>query len=90
VTRNDLEKLVQSCLDNRIPYFSLRIHGSPDCRRMRLMGAKKGPYGWISDFRGADVRVDFNTETVSRYLDYLPTYVLSGEDDIAAEIWSDK
>lgn len=90
MTRAELESLCQSAIEAGQDTISLRIYGSPDCKRMRLIGHHRGPYGRVSDWIGNDVRVDFDARTIADYLDTLPISVLSGGDEITATEWGAK
>lgn len=89
MTRSELESLCQDAIVSGRETISLRIHGSPDARRMRLIGSKFGPYGFVSDWSGSDVRVDFDASVIADYLDTLPVCRLSGDDEITATVWGE-
>lgn len=86
MNRNDLEEHVAKEIQAGKVYVYLIMNGDPNSSRQRLLGHRKGPYGWVCGCVSPDNIVRFNAQYLQDYLDDLPIDVLGGSEDVAAEI----
>ncbi len=91
--RTELEDHVAQAIQNHKPYVFLEMEGDPNATKQRLIGHRKGPYGYVVGYNGPRSMyniVMFDSARLQAYLDYLPLAEFSGHDEMPLHISTDK
>ena len=89
MTRIELESHVSDCLSQGKPYVFLEMEGDPNATKQRLIGHRKGPYGYVVGYNGPRCCfnvVMFDAERLQEYLDSLPVDIVSGDEKLPLHV----